>query len=89
MVKRICESSVKNRNVKLKDFCTIAPSNAVVNVYLYNSMNPGKKWDVLEKGVTIDELRHDIGDIWKDYNCDTVMLIDFDDPDSDMSIHID
>lgn len=89
MVKRICESPVKNRNVKLKDFCIIAPSNAVVNVYLYNSMNPGKKWDVIEKGVTIDELRHDIGDIWKDYNCDTVMLIDFDDSDSDISIHID
>ena len=89
MVERICESSVRNRNVKLKDFCTIVPSNAVVNVYFYNSMTPGKKWDVLEKGVTIEELRHDIGDIWKDYNCDTVMFIDFDDPDSDMSIHID
>lgn len=89
MVKKLNENSVKNRNIKLKDFCAIVPSNAIANVYFYNSMQPGKKWDVLEKGVTIDELIHDIGDIWKDYNCDTVMLIDFDDSDSDISIHID
>lgn len=89
VIKRLQEGSTSGRKgIKILDFCTVTPSNSICNVYLYSPMKPGNKLDRLYQEITIYELRQLIGDIWKEYGADSVRLIDFDDSDVDVAVHV-